>query len=43
METAGAKLKKFLAKSFAWTAETQRPQVVDGKGDVSPEEGDEGE
>ena len=28
VETAGAKLKVFLAKSFAWTAETRHPQVV---------------
>ena len=32
METAGARLKVFWAKSFAWTAETHRPQVVGGGG-----------
>ena len=42
METAGEKLKEFWAKSFAWTAETQRPRVVDGRGDVAPEKADEG-
>ena len=35
VETAGAKLKCFGRKSFAWTAEEPRPQVVDG-GDVAP-------
>lgn len=32
----GWKLKVFWAKSFSWTAETQRPQVVDGGGTLPP-------